>query len=487
MKPARHHSRARRLARILIAAALAVPIATAVRAQSTPDDSSVTAAAARQFKWRQLRPTGSTPATRLSCLSILDPSRDRMVFFGGWGNAYFNDTWALGLDGGTSWTRLAPPGDPPAPRLEHASIYDPVRDRMVVFGGKDLDEFFNDTWALSLAGDGAWTRLLPAGTPPSPRETRAIYDPVRDRLVFTCGYGYPYHLNETWALSLGDTPTWTQLFPDGYKPHVRRGQSVIYDPLRDRLILYGGLADPTFFGDVWALWLSGTPRWERLYTALPVPEARYGHTAIYDPIRDEMLMFGGYNTNTGSPRWLDDAWVLKLSGTPRWEQVHAIGPNPDARDFQATLYDPVRDQMILFGGNQDRPLGDVWTLAMPSRGGLAPLPASGPPSDRAAGGGAAADDALRRATGATLSLAVEGVQPAHGRLDVRFSLPGREAAFIELLDVTGRRLNRVEVGSLGAGSHLLTLSGPGGLRPGVYLVRLISPAGARALRAVVLD
>jgi hypothetical protein len=50
-----------------------------------------------------------------------------------------------GFDPGGSWSEFAPPT-----RAGHTAIYDPVRDRMIVFGGIG-DTSLNDTWALSLS------------------------------------------------------------------------------------------------------------------------------------------------------------------------------------------------------------------------------------------------------------------------------------------------------------------------------------------------
>lgn len=43
-------------------------------------------------------------------------------------------------------------GVPPSQRFGHTAIFDPARDRMVVFGGWD-GASLNDVWALSLAGE----------------------------------------------------------------------------------------------------------------------------------------------------------------------------------------------------------------------------------------------------------------------------------------------------------------------------------------------
>jgi len=50
------------------------------------------------------------------------------------------------------WVELHPDGAPPSSRELHTAVYDPIGDRMVVFGGLDGANALNDVWALSLAG-----------------------------------------------------------------------------------------------------------------------------------------------------------------------------------------------------------------------------------------------------------------------------------------------------------------------------------------------
>src|SRR5258706_5273345 len=94
-------------------------------------------------------------------------------------------------------------GTGPTPRAGHTGIYDPVRQRMIVFGGND-GALSNQVWALSLSGPPAWTLLTPIGTPPSPREAHAaIYDPIGDRMIVFGGTDGTLR-NEVWSLSLAD-------------------------------------------------------------------------------------------------------------------------------------------------------------------------------------------------------------------------------------------------------------------------------------------
>jgi hypothetical protein len=88
--------------------------------------------------------------------------------------------------------------------------------------------------------------------------------------------------------------------------------------------------------------------------------------------------------------------------------------------------------------------------------------------------------------GATLAL--DGARPNPGRSPflIGFELPDRAPATLELLDVSGRRLESDAVGSLGAGRHLLRI-GRSGLPPGIYLVRLTSRERVLTTRACIVE
>jgi hypothetical protein len=213
---------------------------------------------------------------------------------------------------------------------------------MLVFAG-------NDVWALSLSGIPAWTQLTPAGTPP-PQGDAAIYDPVRDRVV---GFGG----NGAWALSLSGTPAWTRLTTTGTPPAGRQGHTAIYDPLRDRMVIFGGY-DGSWprRNDVWALSLSGTPAWTRLTPAGLAPEGRVDHTAIYDPVRDRMVIFGGWDI-------YNDTWALSLSGSPAWTELFPAEKRPWWRSGHTAIHDAARDRMVVFGGGDFYvDYNDAWTL-----------------------------------------------------------------------------------------------------------------------------
>src|SRR5207253_7181071 len=113
---------------------------------------------------------------------------------------------------------------------------------------------------------------------------------------------------------------------------------------RDRLIVFGGYDGAQSLNDVWGLNLSGVPDWE-LLSAAGGPSPRNGLSAIYDPVRDRMVLFGGVDNTRFS-----DTWALEFSGTPSWSQLFASG-SPGLHAAHSAIYDPIGDRMIVVGGD----------------------------------------------------------------------------------------------------------------------------------------
>lgn len=335
--------------------------------------------------WIELTPAGTPPTARHSASAIYDPVSDRVVLFGGETVAGLaNDVWALSLSGPSAWTQMAPTGTPPAPRSLSSAIYDPLRHRMLVFGGHTASAIPRDLWELRLIGP-AWSELSPAGTPPYGRDGHsAIYDAPRDRMVVIGGLGSGMPYVDATALSLAGTPTWTLLFPDGTAPGARFYQSAIYDPVRDRAVLFGGMTEAGGArNDLWELALAEPPAWTELTPNGSPPIGRNFHCAIVDSLRARMIVYGGGTVQGLLP---NDLWALSLSGTPVWSALANAGTPPSMRYGHSAIYDPLRDRMIVFGGLTPgvQYLNDVWVLSLagtPTWTQLAPTGA--PPIPRA--------------------------------------------------------------------------------------------------------
>ena len=186
------------------------------------------------------------------------------------------------------WTLLSPGGSLPVARYNHSAVYDAGTDTMIVFGGRVTTSCttLNDTWILEdasdLSGTPAWTQLAPTGSlPPARQDHSAVYDPVGNRMIIfggdqSAGCGGASLLNDVWVLSnangQGGTPAWTHLTPTGGLPSARAEQSAVYDTGGNRLILFGGNPNVgscfNTVSDVWVLTNANgsgpTPVWTTL-------------------------------------------------------------------------------------------------------------------------------------------------------------------------------------------------------------------------------
>src|SRR5262249_11727116 len=136
----------------------------------------------------------------------------------------------------------------------------------------------------------------------------------------------------------------------------RADQSMVWDSRRDRALMFGGdLPDGQVGGGGWLLARDPRPHWVPFPTLGTGPLPRSGMSAVYDSLRDRVLVFGGRR------EWLDfswssdmsnELWALSLSGTPTWSLLDTgAGPMP-AQRFDASLVLDAHDRIILFGGDR---------------------------------------------------------------------------------------------------------------------------------------
>ena len=467
--------------------------------------------------WAQLTPAGTPPAARSGHTAVFDPATDRMLVFGG-GDASgaFSDVSELALESGSEWSPLIDPGNVPTPRNAHSAVFDTQRARMLIFGGANVATFLSDVATLSLSGDPVWSPLVPGGTPPGARSSQsAIYDPVRDRVIVFGGFDGGAGLGDTWELTLAGTPAWSPLTTSGVPPQGRGGHAAIYDPVRDRMLVLSGRSGALYQSDVWALSMGDSPTWTQLSPSGTPPGARAFHSAIYDPVRDRVVMFGG----TGPSGFLNDAWALSLGGLA-WTQLPATSP-PPARQASAACYDPIADRMVLFGGYDGNTLyDDAWalSLASPAWSSLA-LDGDGPAARTGASGiyDSISDRMLvfggRTAIGSSneswslyfagsgrlgvnppgssagLWLAPARPNPSRADAVIEFALPTAGQATLSVFDLSGRAVRTLVSGTQPAGRQSIrwdrrTVSGS--LAPaGVYFYAL-NAGGTRLTRRAVL-
>jgi hypothetical protein len=210
---------------------------------------------------------------REDALLVFSAADSTLLLFGGRrAGKVFDDVWRRA---GSTWRAVPAQGGPGA--IQHgAAAYDPVRRRVVVFGGAVGREFSNRTFEW----DGArWHAIDAPG--PLPRVGHGMAWSAADGGVLLYGGFREQQFRDLWKW---DGVRWQQLSADG--PTFTEGH-VVAEADSGVYVVGPGLTDASTVR-VW--------RWQRgAFHAVGSagPARRTGATATYDRKRSVLLYWGG--------------------------------------------------------------------------------------------------------------------------------------------------------------------------------------------------
>jgi cysteine-rich repeat protein len=325
----------------------------------------------------------STQMNRTAAAATYDPRRGRVLVFGGRDD--FSLVTIVHDDllewDGTTATPVAQSSPWPGGRWGAAMAYDPRRDEVVLYGGRDNTEILDDTWTLQ---GTTWTRHAVSGP-----------GALSDARMFVDGTGVVLYGGSDGSAGLADAwrwtgTQWTALGPQG--PGRRISPGLAYDTARGRTVLFGGSTDGNTWelaGEKWVpvttlappvgeylaaaydplrhqgLVVSGAATmamrdgsWITIATA-PIPN-RSAASMVFDSARDRAVLFGGV---ASGGTIVADTRVLSPGATsPSWASAGTV-TSPSARTSTAMAYDSDRSVTVLFGGNDGlAPVDDTWEL-----------------------------------------------------------------------------------------------------------------------------
>ena len=380
--------------------------------------------------------TSSTPAERSRHSMVWDPVDQKIIMFGGYGNAdsFYNDLWWYDPIE-NNWTEKKTNGlqDSPSLRQKHSMVWDPIRQKVIMFGGSGPSiSYKSDVWwydpvinnweykllpslplgtathsmvwddvgqKVIMFGGGenylvykndlwwyepisnSWFELIVNNAPGSPsarHKHSMVWDSVGQKIIMFGGNTAAGYKNDLWWYD-PISNTWTEKIANGApgSPPARYGHSMVWDPVGQRVIMFGG-NDGTYKNDWW--WydpLSGTNgAWIDMTTAAISPTARNGHSMIWDPIKQKVIMFGGYN-DLDTSQWKNDLWEYNpISNTWTMKIANGKDDSPPARQLHSMVWDPIGQRVIMFGGRGDSnsvkndlwwydPVANSWTKQTP--------------------------------------------------------------------------------------------------------------------------
>lgn len=243
----------------------------------------------------------------------------------------------------TGWVPVVATTHPPA-RIDGVIAYDTKRQTAVLFGGASNWEggdwvYKADTWEW----DGVnWTQRTSPNSPAGRISHAMAYDEQRGVVVLFGGKNETGVLGDTWEW---DGERW-QRYP-GNAP-ARCCHRLFYDSQRGHVVLYGGYwsgPPETFFNDAWE-W-DGV-QWLPIMSATAMPKAS-NFDIVYDEAQRQAVAFFG-----GDPY---GTWLWREEG---WAKPSLTAEPPYRLSFDLA-YNPLTQQVILFGGSADNQFfQDTW-------------------------------------------------------------------------------------------------------------------------------
>ena len=266
----------------------------------------------------------------------------------------------------------------PDPRYLQAAAFDETRKVVVMFGGTSADPTTGtttpnkETWEWSPT-TGKWTNRTVAGAGPDARSGAAmVFDSVRGKFVLFGGRsGSGLNFEDTWEWD-PTTGAWTDVSAAGDHPTARSQHGMVYEKSTGKILLFGGGRSTSASYDATGMSISLGDTWEYdpttyVWTARKVtstPTVRHDFGMVWDSTRSKAVLFAGMQTDLASSAGVpkQDTWEWDpTAGT--WTERTIVGSKPTQRFGHAMAFDATRVKVVVFGGSDISTGGyrnDVW-------------------------------------------------------------------------------------------------------------------------------
>ena len=340
--------------------------------------------------WSSITASGDDPGTRIWSYMYFDPSTFKIYLYGGYNTANAIDDWYPYNDAVTTLYQFDPIKMSWANMRSHSrynrSVLDITDSTMMFFDFNSSTDVFTYSRfnTVSLSED---TYTMGTSYPPTRGGFVTAYDEAND---YTYLYGgktgglvslkdiWRYdHAANSWKEIIALNPMTAPEISDGdasaafdsnenaiylfaegklfkysiasnqwldIQPHIgdwptdRSNHSMVYDPVNDKLVLYGGYVDDS----TW-VWDAG---WTEVSASSSTPPVSYLHSLIFNEANNRVMLFGGYQSGTIS----EDVWEFNAATNTWSEHTSSIGDDIDSRYYHSAAWDSDRNRMIIYGG-----------------------------------------------------------------------------------------------------------------------------------------
>ena len=244
------------------------------------------------MQWQRVTQGG--PPARILGGSAYDEKRNVLILYGGrpidLGKCN-QETWEWD---GKTWTQKVV--TPPTACDHVKMVYDAASGESILFSGLDPSEnLINETWSWN--GE-EWKKLSDTG-PESRGHFGFVYDPGHEQTLLYGGYASTV-TDEFWVWK---DNAWQEVYFPGPGPLSHFGMA--YDTDSNALYIFGGaISSSTFSSLTDKTWILREGSWRELAPENS-PSRRGAPSMGFDPIRKRIVVYGGFDSNRNN---LADTW-----------------------------------------------------------------------------------------------------------------------------------------------------------------------------------
>ncbi len=309
--------------------------------------------------WELMSPE-VTPLERCGQSSVYDAESDRIILFGGFEcksliSPFYNDVWAYDYNSDT-WEEMDPVVVP-RERAYASMVYNPVSDRVMMWGGRQLNNaqssFYDNSWWEYDYNNDTWTEIVNTDGPSLPYSyAEMVYHPGNNEVLMFGGgpmdQAYNgYNRDESWIYSCSD-PSWTRIATVNTPPKTSN-HSMVYLPGTNDVVMFGGETGNLMYSDDL---LKGT--WYYDYANKSWRETVFAYAGQDDHCATDMeqIILGGSPSAWGGVEPYNYAWSgtgllngKSYSATDFLESTGAANPVLTTQVDPFTLFLEVSDAM----------------------------------------------------------------------------------------------------------------------------------------------
>lgn len=333
------------MVRALGVVAIAASVAACGRLEINPrpDGPLADALSTSNRRWVDVR--RSAPGALRGPRAVFHTRLGQVVMYGGdrnVGSLPVEPSAAMWAYDGSTWISLCDPCAP-TPLFAPGLAYDSKRHQILLYGGLGVTAAADRLWAWDAAQ--GWREIPTTGPTPGPRGmVQMVYDEVRDRVVLfggAPGADPSVYDNSVFEFDF-ERAQWSRPAITGDQPARLGGtsQTAAWNAATSQIEILEDHAEQADSDSMWA-W-NGT--WRKLCDGC-TGLARRSAALVVDVSPPQTLVIGGYRNDARVE--IAGTWVRDASGS------RMLSSDPTPRDSMAVAHDAKRDVFVLYGGNGD--------------------------------------------------------------------------------------------------------------------------------------